>query len=50
MCIKFNVKEQNDMRKTKIVCTIGPATKDVEVLKELMCARNGCSKNQFFSW
>ena len=24
------------MKKTKIVCTIGPATKDVEVLKEMM--------------
>ena len=24
------------MRKTKIICTLGPATKDDEVLKQLM--------------
>ena len=26
------------MRKTKIVCTIGPATKEVETLKKLILA------------
>lgn len=31
------------MRKTKIVCTLGPATDSEEVLKELMLARNECS-------
>lgn len=33
------------MRKTKIVCTLGPATDDPEILKELMRARNECCKN-----
>lgn len=28
------------MRKTKIICTLGPATKEVDTLIELMNARN----------
>jgi len=32
------------MRKTKIVCTLGPATKDEEILKQLMLTRNECGK------
>lgn len=38
------------MRKTKIVCTLGPATDDPEVLKSLMRARNECRKNKLFTW
>ena len=38
------------MRKTKIVCTLGPATDDPEVLKSLMNARYECSKNKLFTW
>lgn len=30
------------MRKTKIVCTLGTATEDYEVLRELMKNRNEC--------
>lgn len=32
------------MRKTKIVCTLGPATKNEETLKKLMLSRNECWK------
>ena len=38
------------MRKTKIVCTLGPATDDKKVLKELMLARDECGKNKLFTW
>jgi len=30
------------MRKTKIVCTIGPASDSKETLREMMLARNEC--------
>lgn len=33
------------MRKTKIVCTLGPATDNIEVLKELCLNRYECCKN-----
>ena len=42
--------DMNNMRKTKIVCTLGPATDDRELLKELMEARNECGKNKLFTW
>ena len=32
------------MRKTKIICTLGPATKDVDILVNLMKERNECCK------
>ena len=37
--------DMNIMRKTKIVCTLGPATDNRDVLRDLMKARNECSKN-----
>ena len=33
------------MRKTKIVCTLGPATDNEEVLRNLMLNRHECCKN-----
>ena len=36
--LKFNKRRERDMRKTKIVCTIGPATNDEAMLRELMLA------------
>ena len=38
------------MRKTKIVCTLGPATDSKEILKELMLCRHECCKNKLFTW
>ena len=35
------------MKKTKIVCTIGPASADVEVLKELMLAGMNVARINF---
>ena len=32
------------MRKTKIVCTLGPATDDLEVLESMIDERNECGK------
>lgn len=32
------------MRKTKIICTIGPASESEERLRELMLAWNECSQ------
>ena len=35
------------MRKTKIVCTLGPATDDEEILKELMLAGMNVARINF---
>ena len=36
------------MKKTKIICTMGPNTNDRELIKQL--ALNGYCKIQLFSW
>lgn len=41
---------EDGMRKTKIVCTLGPSTDDEEVLENLCLSRNECCKNQFLTW
>ena len=33
---KVNLNEVSILKKTKIVCTIGPKTESVEILKELL--------------
>ena len=37
------------MRKTKIVCTLGPATDNEDVLQEAYACRNECGKTEFFA-
>ena len=38
------------MRKTKIVCTIGPASESVEKLAAINGSWNECCTFKFFSW
>ena len=48
--IEYNKKKiggNKEMRKTKIVCTIGPATKEVETLKQLMLAGMNVARINF---
>lgn len=44
---KENVKEGNEVRKTKIVCTIGPASDTEEMLRKLMLAGMNVARFNF---
>ena len=39
------------MRKTKIICTLGPSTDDDDILRQLMIeGMNECCPIQLFTW
>ena len=38
------------MRKTKIVCTLGPATNDVEIMKQLIQNGMDAARINFSHW
>ena len=38
------------MRKTKIVCTLGPATNNEEKIQTAHVERHGCCTYEFFPW
>lgn len=37
------------LKKTKIVCTIGPASRDADTMREMLEAGHECSAAQLFS-
>lgn len=38
------------MKKTKIICTVGPSTDNVELLRKMMLMRHGLGTLQLFAW
>lgn len=38
------------MRKTKIVCTIGPASTDEKIITDMCKAGMNVAQSQFFTW
>ena len=38
------------MRKTKLICTIGPACEDEQILEEMCLAGMNVARLKFFTW